>query len=261
MRLRKYRYIASGTSGGFHLLLLGAVLLSGAWRMVELSTKSGQASLQLVARLASIASAAEPEPVPVEIAEPPPPAPPRSPAAEPPPLAPTMESPRRRPIEPVAVARKPVVPEIQTQVRPAEVPTPKSQREVPRPQLVKRQVQPKREAEIVTHMAETSPPSPSSVTNEGAQVDELPREAPNNPGPRYPAAALAARQQGRVQLRVRITAAGTVESATVAQSSGFPLLDRSALEAVSAWRFTPAQRAGVAVPFEVLVPILFRIRQ
>ena len=253
MRLRKYRLIASGTSVSLHLTLMGLFAYAGVWQMVQLATKQGQASLELVARLASVQSVAEPEPVPVEVVEPEPPKPPQP--------APAKSPSEPRSTEPVAVARK-VLPDVPpTPPKPVEITTSAPPRpETPQPQRVQKQPQPKREAEVTAHLVEASPPSPASVNDEGAQVDEMPREAPNNPAPRYPAAALAARQQGRVLLRVRTTAAGTVETVTVEQSSGFPLLDQSALETVNNWRFVPARRGGVAVPYEVLIPIRFQIR-
>jgi len=265
MRLRKYRLIASGTSVSLHLTLMGLFAYAGVFQIVQLVTEQGQASIELVAQLASVPSAAEPEPVPIEVEkpepiQPPKPAPPKSTSEPQKVLEPTVEPLRKRSTEPVAVARK-VEADVPKPPKPVEVTTsapPKP--EPPQPQRVQKQQQPKREAEIMAVSVVASPPSPASVNDEGAQVDELPREAPNNPAPRYPAAAIAARQQGRVMLRVRTTASGTVESAQVAESSGFPLLDQAALQAVTNWRFAPARRGGEPVPFDVLIPIRFQIR-
>jgi protein TonB len=47
----------------------------------------------------------------------------------------------------------------------------------------------------------------------------------------------------------------------VRQSSGYDLLDASALQTVKNWRFVPASRGGVAVDSWVEVPIVFRLRE
>jgi protein TonB len=41
------------------------------------------------------------------------------------------------------------------------------------------------------------------------------------------------------------------------RSSGYPLLDRAALDAVRQWTFEPARAAGVAVPSAVVIPVRF----
>ncbi len=94
----------------------------------------------------------------------------------------------------------------------------------------------------------------------GAEVDELPRRLPVNRAPVYPLDALLAGIQGRVMVRVLITAEGRVARATVEDSSGSISLDDSALTAIRGWRFLPARRFGLAVQHEVLVPVKFTIR-
>lgn len=67
------------------------------------------------------------------------------------------------------------------------------------------------------------------------------------PPPDYPEAERAARHQGRVDLRLRLTRSGNVESAEVARSSGYPALDQAALEAARRWKFAPLGRAPLTV--------------
>ncbi len=82
-----------------------------------------------------------------------------------------------------------------------------------------------------------------------------------NPHPSYPEAARRARQEGLVQLRVRVDASGRVASATITSSSGFPQLDERALSTVrDRWSFNPARIAGVAIASEVIIPIRFSLR-
>jgi protein TonB len=54
-------------------------------------------------------------------------------------------------------------------------------------------------------------------------------------------------EQGEVRLSIHVGSDGRVITARVAQSSGWERLDKAAIEAVSVWRFIPAQKDGVAV--------------
>ncbi|MBA4018523.1 MAG: hypothetical protein C0483_15250 [Pirellula sp.] len=106
-------------------------------------------------------------------------------------------------------------------------------------------------------------PSVASMAAEAAQgaaVDELPQKLPTNPSPPYPAEAAGV--EGRVVLYVVIGDDGRPESVTIHESSGSVPLDHSALRTVrDAWRFRPAYRAGVPVPFATYVPVRFQIRR
>jgi periplasmic protein TonB len=78
--------------------------------------------------------------------------------------------------------------------------------------------------------------------------------------PEYPPDARLAGQQGRVIVLASCSATGAVEAVALAQSSGFPLLDEAALEAVRHWTFAPATLDGVAVASFVRVPVDFVLR-
>ncbi len=78
------------------------------------------------------------------------------------------------------------------------------------------------------------------------------------PPPYFPPAAKAAHQQGETLLEVDVDASGNVTGATVKKSSGFPLLDEAAMQAVRAWKFDPARRNEVAVPSRTLQSIEFK---
>jgi protein TonB len=82
-----------------------------------------------------------------------------------------------------------------------------------------------------------------------------------NGKPRYPPLARRRGWQGRVLVEVVVLEDGTVESLTVHTSSGYTLLDKSAVQAVQGWRFRPARREGVAVASRVLVPIHFTLKK
>ncbi len=80
-----------------------------------------------------------------------------------------------------------------------------------------------------------------------------------NRSPVYPWVARLRGWEGVVVLQVMVKADGRVERVGVAQSSGYALLDRAALEAVERWMFAPATRYGRSVPSEVELPVRFRL--
>ncbi|MGY6274293.1 energy transducer TonB [Methylomonas sp. MgM2] len=82
----------------------------------------------------------------------------------------------------------------------------------------------------------------------------------HNPKPHYPAIAKSRGWQGKVLLRVKVSVQGLSEAVTVEQSSGHEILDESAIEAVSKWRFIPAKRGDTPVASSVIVPIVFTLR-
>jgi protein TonB len=87
-----------------------------------------------------------------------------------------------------------------------------------------------------------------------------PRPAAGNPAPRYPARAQRRGWQGRVLLRLAITAAGKVGNVSLVQSSGHAVLDRAAKLALKYWRFdTASHGAGPRIIAEVMVPVVFRL--
>jgi TonB family protein len=102
--------------------------------------------------------------------------------------------------------------------------------------------------------------SPASEAIDGADVDEPPRPLEANPSPPYPAVPYAARIEGRVVLRLRITAAGAVESVRIETSSGRTDFDQSALDTARGWRFMPGKSRGVAVTVERTIAINFSFR-
>lgn len=80
-----------------------------------------------------------------------------------------------------------------------------------------------------------------------------------NPRPVYPAFSRRAGEQGRVLLKVTVSAEGVALAVEIEQSSGFARLDTAAREAVRSWRFIPARRGNEAIETRVTVPLTFRI--
>lgn len=81
------------------------------------------------------------------------------------------------------------------------------------------------------------------------------------PSPAYPRSARNQGQEGVVLLSVEVLADGRTGRLLVKKSSGYALLDRSALEAVRAWRFEPARRKQTPLAMTVDIPIRFSLKK
>ncbi len=81
-----------------------------------------------------------------------------------------------------------------------------------------------------------------------------------NPKPHYPKEAKRKGYQGEVLLRVEVLSNGTVGEIEIKRSSGYEILDRSALAAVKEWKFIPAKRGETTIPVWVSIPIAFQLR-
>ena len=81
-----------------------------------------------------------------------------------------------------------------------------------------------------------------------------------NPKPRYPREARIKGFQGEVVLKVEVLSSGLVGQVEVKKSSGHEILDRSALSAVTQWKFFPAKRGENAIASWVNIPIIFQLQ-
>ena len=77
--------------------------------------------------------------------------------------------------------------------------------------------------------------------------------------PAYPQAARKARWEGTVVVRVLINTDGSVASAALRESSGYDVLDESAVQAVSKWSYNPARKGGVPMTSYHDVKVRFRL--
>ena len=82
-----------------------------------------------------------------------------------------------------------------------------------------------------------------------------------NPAPPYPPQSRRIGEEGKVILRVFVTADGGAQQVEIKTSSGSDRLDESAQRTVRRWKFIPARRGGIAVESWVLVPIVFKLEQ
>lgn len=181
------------------------------------------------------------------VAEPPKPAPPPPPAEKKPPV------PKKPPTPP-----KPVV---QKTKPPAPKPVPVSEEPA--------EFAPFKPSEPVAAPTPASPP-PTTATSSSASSSSSNAQTfteanfranyAHNPKPEYPAVARSRGWQGKVLLRVKVSAEGLSDDVSVEQSSGHDILDESAVEAVKKWRFIPAKRGDTPVASSVIVPIDFKLR-
>jgi protein TonB len=195
-----------------------------------------------------------------------------TPTNAPPPVPPPPARPR------TALAPVPVPPPVRTTVAPLPAPPvhlaralPKAAAPPTRTPPVERQVALRPPSEPARQFASlTPPPAPAEVPSVEVAAARPVASGPLTPprpiagmatnrAPTYPEIALRRDEQGRVMLRVSVSADGTPLQVEVARTSGYPSLDAAALSAVRQWRFVPATQAGIAVAAIAEVPVRFRI--
>ena len=64
-----------------------------------------------------------------------------------------------------------------------------------------------------------------------------------------------------MRLLIAVSADGRPLHISLAKSSGHPLLDQAAIEAVRGWTFEPARASGVPVASQVLVPVRYSLSE
>lgn len=104
----------------------------------------------------------------------------------------------------------------------------------------------------------------ASISNAPAAAPTLDADAKaaylTNPKPIYPFLAFKMKIEGKVILSVDVAESGAVNKVSVIESSGNESLDRSALETVKNWKFSPARKNGVIVSQVVRIPITFSLK-
>jgi protein TonB len=81
------------------------------------------------------------------------------------------------------------------------------------------------------------------------------------PTPVYPEAARKDGKEGQVLLRVLVDEEGQSKIVEINRSSGSPILDQAAAEAIKRWRFAPARYGDVATASWVKIPVDFRLTE
>ena len=270
--VRRWRSLAASSVA--HLSFLAAAVLIGS-QYVPPDPASEGSPFQLVF--------AAPTPKPPPVPAPPRPVPPTA-VAPPPPAqqAPaTPDVPQVAPPPPAELAATPDVPAppvpapAPTIPRLAEVAIPKPEPHRPAP-APPRHAAPERRvaaAHAVPHRpaapaptaaAEAAPsvPAAQAVAQAAPLVPARPLSGmASDAPPVYPELARRRGEQGRVLLRVNVSADGQPVQVAVAQTSGFPALDQAARDAVRRWRFVPATQAGIPIAAVADVRIRFRLEE
>jgi TonB family protein len=78
-----------------------------------------------------------------------------------------------------------------------------------------------------------------------------------NPSPGYPEMARQQGYEGVVLVQAEILADGRVGRAVISKSSGYAILDQTAIKAVMAWKFEPAKKSGIPCKTWAELPIKF----
>ncbi|NOT11794.1 MAG: energy transducer TonB [Methylococcaceae bacterium] len=110
-----------------------------------------------------------------------------------------------------------------------------------------------------------SPTSVTSKTSSAAKTDaqtdaNFRPYYSSNPKPQYPSIARSRHLEGKVLLKVKVSAEGHSVHVSIDKTSGFDMLDNAAIEAVQNWKFAPARRGDTPVACTVTIPISFKLQ-
>jgi protein TonB len=102
--------------------------------------------------------------------------------------------------------------------------------------------------------AQKAPSGPVEVNDLGARLVSF------SP-PSYPLQSRRDMEEGTVTLALLVGLDGNVLDISVSGTSGFPRLDKAALEAVRKWRWSPMMRSGEAVMLRGSLKIPFTLKR
>lgn len=123
---------------------------------------------------------------------------------------------------------------------------------------------PKTDPQPLRRTARPRPKPPQMMTRAqppaaaGDQTVSRPNFSVTRP-PAYPRQAVVRRWEGTVRLLLHVDATGRVHKADVLKSSGYPILDREAVRAVTRWRGRPAMRGDKAVASTLKFDVNFEL--
>jgi protein TonB len=151
-----------------------------------------------------------------------------------------------KPAPPVLAAERPM---------PAAEPQPVAEIPEPVPEPAEPVAEAPRPEPVLAETAPEPAPAPLPLT------PPRPAHYQTNPKPLYPPLSRRLGEAGTVQLDILVNPDGSVAQLVLAKSSGYPRLDRTAIETVqSSWKFEPARQGGKPVAAWVTVPIQFTLR-
>src|SRR5579872_5713045 len=125
---------------------------------------------------------------------------------------------------------------------------PRFKPEVVKPELTQPKLdmaQPAPEIPINVASDATPPPDAAVTADAPAEVSNL--QVEHRTEPVYPPASRRAGEEGVTVLRVLVDERGHPGDVSIVQSSGFPRLDQSAVDAIRRWTFAAARNGGQTV--------------
>jgi periplasmic protein TonB len=160
-------------------------------------------------------------------------------------------------IKPIKEIKKPVIKpkKVVEKIVPVENPIQQVIEAVTEPVVEEQQL----EEEIATPIVEQKSASQPANVEEKIEQPKFGVAYLNNPSPSYPRLSRRIGEEGRVLLKVLVSAEGKANTVEIEKSSGFQRLDQSALDAVKQWRFIPARKGKESLSAYVLVPISFSL--
>ena len=167
-------------------------------------------------------------------------------------LVPIIEPPKPEP-KPIVKPKKVV-----EKIRPIEKPVerlveattePPTEVEVSKPEA----------APVLTAEPAKAPPKTEPIVEDKFEEPRFGVSYLNNPAPDYPALSRRLGEEGRVLMKVLVSADGAAETVQIEKTSGTERLDNAAMAAVKRWRFIPAKKNNVPLSAYVLVPMKFSL--
>ena len=174
------------------------------------------------------------------------------------PVLPPVEKPvkeLKEVVETVEPEAGPLAQEVLT-VKESEIVEPVEAVESPEPVASNDPVEISEPAEVIEEVRQPAEVSVATVEESGVEYEAEPIKR-LNPAPKYPGLAVRRGWEGIVYLTAYVEKDGRVSNIRVERSSGYGILDKSALKTVRTWTFTPGRIAGRAVASSVTVPVEF----
>jgi len=223
-------------------LRFGLIVLAHALLLGYIAMRMSETVLPEPPKTIEVTLIAPPAPIPVA----------------PPPVAVPPEPPKPVPAPPKPEVKPPEPPKPVVKPKPRPRPKPKQAISEPEPEPT-----PEPTPAPVIAPPPPAPPAPAQPVRapKPAAVTQASFDAAylNNPRPAYPRLSRRLNEQGKVLLRVRVSADGSAEQVNLHQSSGHSRLDEAARRAVAQWRFVPAKQGDTPVASWVIVPIEFKL--
>lgn len=214
-------------------LTVGMVLLAHALVVYLLSMQNPPEKIQ----------ASTVKPIMVSIIAPPTPKPEIVPIVEPPKPEPKPIVKPKKVVEKILPIEKPVERLVEATTEPPK------EEEITKPEA----------APVLTQEPAKTPEKAEPVVEEKIEPPKFGVAYLNNPAPDYPALSRRQGEEGRVLMKVLVSAQGAAEDVQIEESSGSERLDKAALSAVKRWRFIPAKRNNQPLSAYVLVPMKFSL--